>query len=61
MAGSLAGPLHPSEVMAHPGRAQIECADRVVLLADDLYAARQDADAWAEASWRRDPGVWQCA
>ncbi|MDM7459319.1 MAG: ADP-ribosylglycohydrolase family protein [Paracoccus sp. (in: a-proteobacteria)] len=46
IAGNLLGLLYPDQVMAHPWRRQVECADLVMRLATDLHRARQPDEAF---------------
>ena len=51
IAGNLLGLIYPTEVMAHPWRRQIECADLINRAASDLFAAKYpDLDA-ERGSW----------
>ncbi len=56
VAGNLLGLLFPEQVMAHRWRREIECADLILRLADDLAEASAGETAWAQALWERYPG-----
>ncbi|WP_347917471.1 ADP-ribosylglycohydrolase family protein [Paracoccus marcusii] len=56
IAGNLLGLLYPDQVMAHPWRRQVECADLVMRLAADLHRARQPDEAFKRDLWPFYPG-----
>lgn len=56
IAGNLLGLLFPEEVMTHPWRRQIECADLIARTADDLHAATRKGGEFAERLWDFYPG-----
>ncbi len=46
MAGNLLGLMYAREVMAHPWRREIECADVIERLARDMHTCLRSPDAW---------------
>ena len=56
IAGNLLGLMFPSEVMSHPWRGQIECADLIDRLSGDLHAAKYPDREFAERMWDLYPG-----
>lgn len=58
IAGNLLGLMFPDEVLAHPWRTQIECADLINRLAGDLCDTRHHntGERFALAMWEFYPG-----
>ena len=56
IAGNLLGLMFPDQVMAHPWRGQIECADLIDRLAGDLHDAKHSDPRFAEPMWDFYPG-----
>lgn len=56
IAGNLLGLLHPEEVMQHPWREQVECADLIDRIARDLARSRAPEAEFVEQMWERYPG-----
>jgi len=56
IAGNLLGLMFPDQVMAHPWRGQIECADLIDRLAGDLHGAKHPDPRFAELMWDLYPG-----
>lgn len=57
IAGNLLGLLFPDQVMEHPWRRQVECADLVCRLAQDLADARRQPDDLSDRLHAFYPGV----
>lgn len=57
IAGNLLGLLYPEQVMTHPWRRQIECADLIGRVTIDLHRARHPDAAFERDLWRFYPGV----
>lgn len=56
VAGALLGVLHPDAILAHRWAADVECADLISALAEDLAAAQGWTEDDAQARWDRYPG-----